>query len=208
VALPPRTNTLNYVVRSLTRETLGQGSFPVAAAPGQINIPFVASINFAEPAGGGGILVEIYDRDAVGNVLASAIVQLQVNPRTQPTPTIPSGGIIDQTITIDTPPPFTQVGSPVVITGRLALPPTGGQLSYQVLDSANNLLGEGSFTVPIPADAPEIPFVTSINFAEPAATQTITIVIRDVLNSFGDIRAEASVQLTVTVGPYPQPRLP
>jgi hypothetical protein len=84
-ALPPRTGRLYYVVRSATRETLGQGEFPVAVSPGvSANVPFAASITFAEPPQGGRIIVEIYDRDAVGNVVANAIVQLQVNPRPYP----------------------------------------------------------------------------------------------------------------------------
>jgi hypothetical protein len=210
IALPPRTGSLSYVVRSLSRETLGQGSFPVAAPQGQpANIPFVASINFAEPAQGGGILVEIYDRDAVGNILASAIVQLQVNPRTSPTPTVPGGGQIGrQELFIDTPPTGTLVGSPVVVTGRATLPPLGGALDYRVLDGAGNLLGEGSFSVPIPADAPQIPFVASLTFSEPPAGGAITIVIADIDDGTGAVRAEAQVQLSVAPPPYPQPRTP
>lgn len=209
-ALPPRTGSLNYVVRSLNRETLGQGSFPVAAPPGQpANIPFVASINFAEPPQGGAITVEIYDRDAVGNILASAIVRLQVNPRGQPTPTIPSGGqIVRQEIIIETPPPGTVVGSPVVITGRTTLPPLGGALDYRVLDEAGNLIGEGSFSVPIPADAPQIPFVASLTFDEPPQGGAITVVIADIDDGSGEARAEAEVELSVAPPPYPQPRTP
>jgi hypothetical protein len=209
VALPPRTSALNYVVRSLNRETLGQGSFPVATQGQPANIPFVASINFAEPPQGGGIIVEIYDRDAVGNTLASAIVQLQVNPRAQPTPTLPGGGQIGrQELFIDTPPPGTLVGSPVVVTGRAALPPLNGALDYRVLDGAGALLGQGSFSVPIPADAPQIPFVASLTFSEPPAGGTIIVVIADIDDATGAVRAEAQVELSVAPPPYPQPRTP
>lgn len=80
-ALSPQFRELYYVIRSLTRETLGQGSFPVAGQPGQRNVPFVASLTFAEPAQGGAIVVEIYDRDGAGQIIANTLVQLQINPR-------------------------------------------------------------------------------------------------------------------------------
>jgi hypothetical protein len=205
-ALPPRTGRLFYVVRSLTRETLGQGEFPVASSQAA-NVPFVASISFAEPAQGGPITVEIYDRDAVGNVVANAIVQLRVNPRTPPTPTPGSGGSIGrQQISIDTPPPGTVVGSPLVVTGRVTLPPIGGELDFRVLDGAGNLLGQGAFSVPIPADAPQIPFVASITFSEPPQGGPIRVVIADIDNGTGVVRGEAAVELTVNARPYPLPQ--
>ena len=93
VALYPQFRELYYVVRSLTRETLGQGSFPIAGQPGQTDVAFVASLTFAAPPAGGPIVVEIYDRDTVGQTLANAFVQLQVNPRTPLTTTTgPTGG--------------------------------------------------------------------------------------------------------------------
>jgi hypothetical protein len=207
-ALPPRTGRLFYVVRSLNRDQLGQGEFPVPAGqPG--NVPFVASIAFAEPAQGGGIVIEIYDRDAVGNQLASAIVQLQVNPRVQPTPTTPTGGQVgQQELAIETPPPGTVVGSPVVITGRLALAPADGDLSFRVLDAQGNVIGQGSFSVPITVEGQRIPFVASVNFAEPAQGGPIRVIISDVDNRTGTVRAEAQVELTVNPPPYPQPRTP
>jgi hypothetical protein len=204
-ALPPRTGRLFYVVRTLSREQLGQGEFPVAGNAAA-NVPFVASISFAEPAQGGGIVVEIYDRDAVGNQLASAFVQLRVNPRTPPTPTPDSGGAGErQQVFIDTPPPGVVVGSPVVITGRVTRPPVGGELDYRVTDAQGNVIGEGVFRVPIPADAPQIPYVVSIVFTEPAAGGPIRVTIADIDNGTGAVRAEASVDLTVNPRPYPLP---
>jgi hypothetical protein len=208
--LPPRTGRLFYLVRTLTRETLGQGEFPVATPQGvAANIPFAASLAFAEPPQGGAIVVEIYDRDAVGNQLASAIVQLQVNPRNPPTATPPTGGQIgQQELFIETPPAGTVVGSPVVITGRVALPPIGGELDYRVLDGQGNVLGQGSFRVPIPVDTARIPFAASITFNEPPQGGPIRIVISDTDNASGAVRAEAGVDLTVNPAPYPQPRTP
>lgn len=81
VALYPQFRELYYVIRTPTRETLGQGSFPVAGQPGQTNLQYVASLSFAEPRQGGSIIVEIYDRDGVGQIITSAIVQLRVNPQ-------------------------------------------------------------------------------------------------------------------------------
>jgi hypothetical protein len=81
VALYPQFRELYYVIRTPTRETLGQGSFPVAGQPGQTNLQYVASLSFAVPRQGGPIIVEIYDRDGVGQIITSAIVQLRVNPQ-------------------------------------------------------------------------------------------------------------------------------
>lgn len=208
--LPPRTGRLFYVVRTLTRDILGQGEFPVPTPTGvTANIQFVASLAFAEPPQGGPIIVEIADRDATGNQLASAIVQLQVSPRNQPTPTIPGGGQVgQQEVVIETPPAGTVVGSPVVITGRVTLPPVGGELDYRVLDAQGNLLGQGSFRVPIPVDTGRIPFAASITFNEPPQGGPIRIVISDTDNATNTVRAEASVELTVNPPPYPQPRTP
>jgi hypothetical protein len=50
-------------------------------------------------------------------------------------------------VTIDTPPPDTLVGSPVVITGRTGTMPAASQLSYRVLDDAGAEIGAGALSV-------------------------------------------------------------
>lgn len=83
VALYPQFRELYYVIRTPSRETLGQGSFPLGGQPGATNIPYSASLSFAEPAQAGNIIVEVYDRDGVGQVITSALVQLRVAEREQ-----------------------------------------------------------------------------------------------------------------------------
>ncbi|HMQ29532.1 MAG TPA: Gmad2 immunoglobulin-like domain-containing protein [Chloroflexaceae bacterium] len=203
VALYPQFRELYYVVRTLTRETLGQGSFPVAGQPGQTNVPYVASLTFAEPPSGGAILVEVYDRDGVGQVIASAIVQLQVSPRNPPTPTSnPAGG--GQRITITAPVTDTVVGVPAIVDGGAAIAPYQGQLDYTVSDGAGAEIGAGTIEV---RNVPGLGFIFSapILFNEPPAGGPITLRIFDRNEDNGAILAEQTIRLQVAPGPYPRP---
>ncbi|GEM_PF-984102 len=208
-ALPPQFGELYYVIRTPARENLGQGSFPVRPAPGQTaNVPYVASLTFAEPPQGGAIIVEIYDRDGVGQIIASATVRLQVRPRATPTPTTAPGGQGgNQRITITAPLTDTLVGSPVVIDGQLAVPPYQGKLKYRVTDAANRELGAGEFPVNTPRliGAP-ITFSAEITFTLPPQGGAIVVTIFDRNDITNVILAEASVRLQVAPQPYPQPR--
>jgi hypothetical protein len=129
---------------------LGTGIFPVNGSPGQPT-SFAASLNFQIPSGGGLVRFEIYDQDAVtGAVVARSTIELQTNaapvqPTAQPTATNAPPTV--QQIIIDTPPPGTFVGSPVVITGRTALYPFGGQLAYRFRDGQGSPLGSGAIRV-------------------------------------------------------------
>ncbi len=204
VALFPQFRELYYVVRTLGRETLGQGSFPVAGQPGQTNIQYVASLTFAEPQQGGGILVEVYDRDGVGQVIANAIVQLQVNPRVPATPTTnPAGG--GQQITVTSPVSGTLVGSPAIFDGTTAVAPFQNQLDYTVVDAAGAEIGRGQFDV---RNVPGIGFVfsTPILFTPPPAGGTITVTVFDRNEALGVTLAQQVIQLTVAPQAYPQPR--
>ncbi|NTU84829.1 MAG: hypothetical protein HGA45_36605 [Chloroflexales bacterium] len=206
VALFPQFRELYYIVRTLTRDTLGQGSFPVAGQPGQTNIQYVASLTFSEPQQGGAITIEIYDRDGVGQIIANAIVQLQVNPRTPITPTAgPSGG--GQQITITAPVTGTLVGSPAIFDGSTAVAPYQNMLDYRVTDGAGAEIGKGSFEV---RNVPGLGFIFSapILFTPPLAGGPITVTIFDLNEATGATLAEQSISLTVAPQPYPSPRGP
>jgi len=208
-ALPPQFGELYYVIRTPARENLGQGSFPVRPAPGQTaNVPFVASLSFAEPPQGGAIIVEIYDRDGAGQIIASATVRLQVRPRATATPTTAPGGQGgNQRITITAPVTDTLVGSPVTIDGQVAVPPYQGRLKYRITDGANRELGAGDFPVTLPRliGAP-IAFSAELTFTLPSQSGPIVVTIFDRNDITNVILAEASVRLQVALPPYPQPQ--
>jgi len=210
-ALPPQFGELYYVIRTPARETLGQGRFPVIAGPGQVaNIPFTASISFAEPPQGGAIIAEVYDRDGAGQIIASATVRLQVNPRrSTPTPTLSAGGQGGtQRITITAPLTDTLVGSPATIDGIVALLPYQGELDYRVTDAANREIGAGVFPVIGPRVLGDpITFSGPVSFTPPTGGGAITVTIFDRNESTNLILAEASVRLQVAPV-YPQPRGP
>jgi hypothetical protein len=89
----------------------------------------------------------------------------------------------------------------VVLTGRTALPPLNGELSYRILDGRGALLGEGRFPVPIPADARQVPFTASLTFIEPPQGGTITVQLLDSDPRNGLIGGSAEIQLTVAPRP-------
>ncbi|MGQ9927918.1 MAG: Gmad2 immunoglobulin-like domain-containing protein [Chloroflexaceae bacterium] len=209
VALPPQFGELYYVIRTPARENLGQGSFPVRPVPGQAaNVPYVASLNFAEPPRGGAIIVEIYDRDGAGQIIASATVRLQVRPRATATPTTAPGGQGgNQRITITAPVTDTLVGSPVTIDGQLAVLPYQGRLKYRITDGASRELGAGDFPVTLPRliGAP-ITFSAELTFTLPPQSGPIVVTIFDRNDITNVMLAEASVRLQVGLQPYPQPQ--
>ncbi len=208
-ALPPQFGELYYVIRTPARENLGQGSFPVRPAPGQTtNVPYVASLSFAEPPQGGAIIVEIYDRDGAGQIIASANVRLQVRPRATATPTTGPGGQGDnQRIIITAPVTDTLVGSPVTVDGQLAVTPYQGKLNYRITNVVNGELGAGEFPVlqPRVIGAP-ITFSAQLTFTLPPQGGPIVVTIFDRNDITNVILAEASVQLQVAPQPYPNPR--
>lgn len=204
-ALYPQFRELYYVVRTPTRETLGQGSFPVAGQPGQTNVAYGASLTFAAPRQGGSIIVEIYDRDGVGQIIANAIVQLQVSPQGGATAIPPV--IVNQQITITSPLTGTLVGSPAILDGRTTLAPYQGQLDYRVSDAAGMELGRGVLNV---REAPEGGFIFSgpVTFTLPPRGGAITVTLLDFNEALNITLAETSLALTVAPPTYPQPRAP
>jgi hypothetical protein len=152
----PASGQLNYRVVDAGGQQLGTGSFPVDGSPGGRG-SYTASLFFNEPANGGNITVELID----GNIRAK--IDLVVAP---PPP---------QQIMIDTPEPGTQVGSPVVITGRTTRNLPSGKLNYRVFDAANRVIGSGQFDVT--PDGRGSSFTASLFFSEPPGGGTIIVEI-------------------------------
>src|SRR5205823_5216830 len=123
---------LNYQFSDAKGTQIGTGTFTVNGTAGQPST-FNASLTFNPPAAGGTVHVSLYDRNAAGVTLTSISIDLYVAP--------------PQAITIETPAAGTVVGSPVVITGRLARYPFGGKLGYRVVETAGRQLGAN--TIPV-----------------------------------------------------------
>lgn len=148
----PATGQLSYRVRDAAGTQIGGGNFPV-----QQGGAFVAALVFIEPTTGGPINVEIADPGK-----ATAVIALAVAP--------------PQTITFDSPPAGTFVGSPMTITGRTSRYPFQGALSYRVYGSANQQLGSGLVQVQ----------------GEPGRPATFTAEVVFTLPPGGDVRVELS----------------
>jgi hypothetical protein len=101
---------------------------------------------------------------------------------------------VNQEIVIDTPPPGTQVGSPVVITGRTARLPTNGQLAYQIT-SGNVLLGGGVFGVATSDTGATFNASLSFNVPVQGGPVRVEIVERNPLDQ--SVIASAGIDLTV-----------
>lgn len=197
----PFDGRLDYQVIDQGGAQLGSGTFSVVGAPGSPT-RFSGEIYFALPPSGGGIRVDLLDRHAGTNLIAAAAsVDLFVAPPPPPTP------IFDQSLVIDSPPTGTLVGSPVVIIGRAARPPSDGKLSYRFFDSTGALLGEGSFPLSNPSGQPTL-FNVSLSFRLPPAGGPITFELSD-RASTGQLIAQTSLglqvasQSQVTISPNP-----
>jgi len=170
---------------------LSTGAFNVNGVPGQ-GASFTVSLDFNLPPAGGPIRLELFDQNAgTGVIVANTALDMYVQP---PQPA-------RQEISIDTPPPGTLVGSPVVITGRTTLYPFEARLSYRVRGPGGQVLGEGGITVN-GAPGQSTTFIASIDFRTPPGADTITIEIFEPSQATGGIRAIATIDLRIA----PQPR--
>ena len=161
--LYPNQGQLRYRVTDAAGQQIGAASFPISGAPGQRG-SFVASLTFTEPPDGGNIHVEVIDQADNGTAIASAGIDLYVAP--------PPAMLI----VFDTPPPGTQVGSPLVVTGRTMRHPPNGKLSYRVSDAAGNEIGAGQFdAVPDSAGGSMSWFNASLTFTEPRGGGNIIV---------------------------------
>jgi uncharacterized lipoprotein YbaY len=176
----PAGGTLGYAVYDAAGFQVGGGVFPVAGSLA-VGGSFSAALGFSYPAQGGPLRVDLYDQDpATGAFRATASLNLRTVP-------------LQQQIVIETPPPGTRVGSPVVLTGRTARYPTGGVLQYRVIDSAGATLGAGSFPVQGPFGEPAR-FNASLTFSAPGRTSDLRVEILEA-DQFGNPVASASVSL-------------
>jgi hypothetical protein len=183
----PSGNRLSYSVRDAAGAQIGGGAFDVGlAADG--GSQFVASLVFNLPPNGGTIIVEIFEPGAAGAPsVATANINLSVSP--------------PQAITIETPPPGTTVGSPVVITGRTARFPFQGNLGYRFFDLNGRTIGGGVFPVNGQPGGPTT-FIANLEFTSPPNGGAITAEIFD--QNAADGQTVASASLSLNVAPPPQ----
>jgi len=188
----PFQGTLAFRVVDPANRQLGVGSFPVAGSPGQ-PAQFTASITFTLPPNGGAVRVEVYDQNAENNVVtASTALDVQV--------------AVPQAITIETPAPGTNVGSPVVLTGRLNRYPFQGNLAYRVVGANGAQLGQGLVPVTGALNQPAT-FVANIVFNLPANGGAIRVELSDQDSVSGTVAARASIDLNVAPPAPPQQQI-
>lgn len=151
----PAAGVLGYAIYDSAGAQVGGGVFPVAGNVFEGG-RFSASLSFAYPPFGGPLRIDLYDQDPfTGAFPATATLVARTLA-------------LSQQISVETPIFGTQVGSPVVLTGRTALYPTAGVLQYQILDGQGAVLGAGTFAVQgAPGDAAR--FAASLTFQPPAA---------------------------------------
>lgn len=177
VRFPP-SGVLGYAIYDAGGSQVGGGVFPVEGSP-LTGGSFAASLGFAYPRLGGPLRIDLYDQDPVTfHVLATATLQ-----------TITAALL--QELTIETPHFGTQVGTPMVITGRATLFPANGALQYEIFDGQGVPLGTGSFPVEaVPAGAAR--FTASISFTPPAAPGPVRVRVLEpatgVASPFAELR--------------------
>jgi hypothetical protein len=194
----PFQGMLNFRITDQGGNQVGSGTFNVVGATGEPT-SFTASLSFREPPGGGPIRVAIFDQNpASGAVVATAAIELTVAPQQSTT----------RQIIIDTPPPGTEVGNPVVITGRTARYPFQGTLGYRVVDANGTLLGSGVFNVSGQPDQPGS-FSASLDFNLPPAGGPIRVELLDQNAANGEVAATAAINLLASASqpPGPPPQL-
>lgn len=122
---------------------IATGELAVQGAAGA-SATFSGTAPYTLSAGGPGRIEVVALDSATGAVRAFADVPVTFTPAAPQPTSSPTAG---RTITIETPPPGTEIGSPVVLTGRTSFAPTGNQLSYSIRDAAGAQIGGGSFAV-------------------------------------------------------------
>jgi hypothetical protein len=182
-ARSPYGGNLNYRVINNAGQQIGAGAFPVGGAPGYPR-GYNAELFFDLPINGDTIRVELYDWNASsGTTEASQSIYLMVLPTAQQ-------------IFLDSPPPGTLVGSPVVITGRTTRFPFDGDLSYRFTDGAGSQLGAGTFQVFGQVDQPTT-FNASLTFTLPNNGGLVHLEVYDHNPDDGAIVASSGLDLDV-----------
>jgi hypothetical protein len=174
----PNNGQLTYRVFDANKAVIGTKTIQVAGRPGERG-EFNAQVEFTEPPNGGAITIELADTYSSNAIVGSVTVNVLPPPPPQ--------------IAIDTPPPGTQVGSPMTITGRTTYLPSG-QLSYRVRDGAGNVIGQGP--VATAPNGRQASFNASLTFSEPPAGGNIVVDISGP-NPAGGAPVSASIMLYV-----------
>jgi Immunoglobulin-like domain of bacterial spore germination len=181
----PKNSVLEYSFTNNAGQQLSTGAFPVAGAPGQPS-SFNATLNFNLPRDGGAIHLTLFERDAANGLTAGLdmVVDAQY-----------------QSIAIDTPPPSTVVGSPLVLTGRTSRSPSSGSLNYRVVNSAGQQIGAGNFPI---GGAPGYPrgYNAELFFDLPINGDSVRVELYDWNATSGTTEASQSIDLVVL--PIPQ----
>lgn len=185
----PSFGLLYYRFTNSAGGQLTAGTFGVAPVGG--GGVFNVSLNFPIPPDGRLVRLGLWEQDAAGNILASASLDLRVTPPEQ-----------ELTITIDTPPAETVVGSPVVITGRTSTFPNGGVLFFRFTDANGRGLGDGAFQVSGAVGQPSF-FNASLAFSPPPGGGFVRLEVfgRDrvgspIANTFLTLRVDSGIGLT------------
>jgi hypothetical protein len=185
----PFQGKLAYRISDSAGRQIGAGVFDVAGAPGG-PASFAPSLTFNTPPQGGRIRVDITDENADdGRVVAAAAIELSASPP-------------PQQIFIDTPPAFTQIGSPVTLTGRTVRFPASGRLSYRVRDAVGAQIAQGQFPASNTGAGAGV-FTASIGLPLPPQGGQLTFDIFEVDAFNGAVTASASIPLTVSPAPPP-----
>src|SRR5262245_5714342 len=114
----PAGGQLEYQVIGPSGQVIGSDKLAVSAGAGGGGV-FNAPLTFILPQNGGNVTARLFERAADGSIAATSDLPMFVQSQVQ-------------SITIDTPPSGTQVGSPMVLTGQLARQPGQGRLYYWV----------------------------------------------------------------------------
>lgn len=176
----PLEGKLNYMFFDTSGTRIGAGAFDVNGTAGQ-PATFNVSLAFNLPAPGP-IRAELYERNAAGVTISKASIDLYIAP--------------PQAITIETPSTGSLVGSPVILTGRLARYPFEGVLGYRVLDTTGQQLGADSFPVSGTPGQPTT-FNGAVTFDGLMDGGTIRVELFDQNPNDGVVAASSSIDLLV-----------
>jgi hypothetical protein len=145
------------------------------------------------PTAEAGAQVQSAENTAVGAPTATTLPA----PTQAITPTLPAAAppVGPQQIFIDAPPFGTLVGTPVQLAGRTERMPVGGKLGYQVLNSAQQVIGFGDVLVSAGAGGSGT-FDAALNFILPQNGGTVTARLFEQAAD-GSIVASSAVDLFV-----------
>lgn len=177
VSYPPEMGRLNWYMRDSNGAVLGSGFFPIGAS-----LRFNVSLNFREPDVAGPLALELLDQ-AGDRVMARTILGLTYQPPYVPPP------VVGPQIIIDTPPAGTQVGSPVVIGGRVTTYPYEGVIYWKIKLPNGTVLGSGALQVYSSGGA--LRWRGSLHFSRPSGPTPLVFEALQ-LNAQGQVVASAT----------------